>query len=84
MQFSQLSVAALFTLFASVAIAAPAPADAVADVEARAAAEAADIEKRGFGCPGDQQKCHDHCKSVEGQAGGYCDAWTAYIRCTCY
>lgn len=65
MQFSQLSVAALFTLFASVTVAAPAPADAVANVESRALAEdIADVEKRGFGCPGDQQKCHDHVSSI--------------------
>nr|2B68_A Chain A, defensin [Crassostrea gigas] len=36
----------------------------------------------GFGCPGNQLKCNNHCKSISCRAG-YCDAATLWLRCTC-
>jgi hypothetical protein len=63
MQFSKLSITALFTLLATTSVAAPA-ADSV-DARSAEAAPGQDIsadealEKRGFGCP-DDSKCHNH------------------------
>lgn len=64
MQFSKLSIAALSTLLATAAVAAPAP-DSVVARSAEAvpgpAVDAAEaLDKRGFGCPGDEKKCHNH------------------------
>uniref|UniRef100_A0A2L2YL55 Defensin n=1 Tax=Parasteatoda tepidariorum TaxID=114398 RepID=A0A2L2YL55_PARTP len=33
----------------------------------------------GFGCPFDQMRCHNHCKSVR-YRGGYC---TNFLKRTC-
>lgn len=41
------------------------------------------IEPLGFGCPGDEYECNRHCRS-NGFAGGYCNAWTGWLRCDCY
>ena len=65
MQFSKLSVTALFTLLATTSVAAPAPesvdarmAEAAPGQDISGSADAA-LEKRGFGCPVDK-KCHNH------------------------
>nr|ACQ76264.1 defensin [Crassostrea gigas] len=42
----------------------------------------ADMAFAGFGCPGNQLKCNNHCKSISCRAG-YCDAATLWLRCTC-
>lgn len=65
MQFSKLSVTALFTLLASSALAAPSVVDArnvdaAPREEAYADEIAAGLAKRGFGCPGDEEECHNH------------------------
>lgn len=41
-----------------------------------------DIAEGGFGCPRNQYKCNRHCQSI-GCWGGYCDAATLWLRCTC-
>nr|ACQ76265.1 defensin [Crassostrea gigas] len=42
----------------------------------------ADMAFAGFGCPGNQLKCNNHCRSISCRAG-YCDAATLWLRCTC-
>ncbi|KEZ45844.1 hypothetical protein SAPIO_CDS1668 [Scedosporium apiospermum] len=96
MQFTKLSITALFTILAATAMAAPAPdssaPDSVAAREAAPEPEAYDapvgLEKRGFGCPGNEKKCHNHCKGIKGYKGGYCDGpyipFVGRPRCKCY
>nr|A0A084G2W8.2 RecName: Full=Fungal defensin scedosporisin-2; Short=fDEF; Flags: Precursor [Scedosporium apiospermum] len=94
MKFSNISIAALFTILASTAMAAPA-ADSPDSIVAREPAPVEEtyeapsgLEKRGFGCPGSEKKCHNHCKSVKGYKGGYCDGpyipFVGRPRCKCY
>ncbi|KAF9967662.1 hypothetical protein BGZ70_008714 [Mortierella alpina] len=35
----------------------------------------------GFGCPGDERACNDHCKSIN-RNGGYCGGFL-YHTCKC-
>ncbi len=43
--------------------------------------------RRGFGCSGpwnrDEYECNRHCKSNRFR-GGYCNAFTGWLRCDCY
>ncbi|KAI6781962.1 uncharacterized protein J7T54_005173 [Emericellopsis cladophorae] len=80
MQLTKLSITALFTLLATTSVAAPAPdsvdarmAEAAPGQDISGSADAA-LEKRGFGCPVDK-KCHNHCKTVTGYKGGYCEGF---------
>jgi hypothetical protein len=66
MKLSNLSIAALFAILASTGMAAPAPdsPDSIVAREPAPVEEAYDapvgLEKRGFGCPGNEKKCHNH------------------------
>jgi hypothetical protein len=65
MQFSNLSITALFALLATSVVAAPADSFDVRSADAApngvyADEIAKDMVKRGFGCPGDETACHNH------------------------
>ena len=91
MQFTKLSITALFTILAATAMAAPAPDSSAPDsVVAREAApepEAYDapvgLEKRGFGCPGNEKKCHNHVSILQFGVFGVLDGVLTWQNMQC-
>ncbi|KAM5457313.1 hypothetical protein MaudCBS49596_000508 [Microsporum audouinii] len=74
MQFTKFATILLVSLMGNATIAALATDDAAVDA-------APAVEKRGFGCPFNENECHAHCLSI-GRKFGFC-AGPLRATCTC-